>query len=82
MHSDGCIKMLTVNLVLVALFLLTTLNGIKSDNDIVGRVNEKAQGARGEWPFLTALFHLKNSEFFCGGTLITAQNVLTGMTMF
>lgn len=33
----------------------------------------------GEWPFLAALYHSEGRKFFCGGTLITQQNVLTGM---
>lgn len=36
---------------------------------------------RGEWPFLTALFKVKEeeeNEFFCGGTLVSSKHVLTG----
>lgn len=35
---------------------------------------------RGEWPFLTALHEVEREKFsfFCGGSLITEQHVLTG----
>lgn len=33
---------------------------------------------RGEWPFLAALYYVEQLKFFCGGTLITKQHVLTG----
>lgn len=42
-----------------------------------------SQGQRtspGEWPWLVALFVVKNGyEFQCGGTLLTNKHVLTGM---
>lgn len=34
---------------------------------------------RGEWPFIAALVEQNNDEFFCGGTLISAKHVMTGM---
>lgn len=37
---------------------------------------------RGEWPFLTALFNVNGSEFFCGGSLISEKHVLTGNQIF
>lgn len=33
---------------------------------------------RGQWPFLVALHHLESKRFFCAGSLITSQHVLTG----
>lgn len=33
--------------------------------------------ARGEWPFLAALFYTETEKFFCTGTLITQNHVLT-----
>lgn len=33
---------------------------------------------RGQWPFLVALYHIQLEQFFCGGSLITTQHVLTG----
>lgn len=33
---------------------------------------------RGQWPFLVALYHIEQQQFFCGGSLITTQHVLTG----
>lgn len=37
---------------------------------------------RGEWPFIAALHKVRESKFFCGGTLITNQHVLTGNSDF
>lgn len=34
--------------------------------------------ARGEFPFLVALLKLRTQKFFCGATLITQKNALTG----
>lgn len=36
---------------------------------------------RGEWPFLVALHHLESERFFCGGSLISSQHVLTGISL-
>lgn len=33
--------------------------------------------ARGEWPFLAALFNTETEKFFCSGTLITQRHILT-----
>lgn len=33
---------------------------------------------RGAWPFIVALYYTEDSIFFCGGTLISSKNVLTG----
>lgn len=43
------------------------------------RISGGSQVGRGEWPFLAALYYTEEAEFFCGGTLISAKNVLTGM---
>lgn len=32
----------------------------------------------GQWPFVAALRYVKVDEHFCGGTIITAQHVVTG----
>lgn len=34
--------------------------------------------SKGAWPFLAALYYIEQSEFFCGATLISTKNVLTG----
>lgn len=34
---------------------------------------------RGQWPFLVALYNNNEQAFFCGGSLITSQHVLTGL---
>lgn len=36
------------------------------------------QTKRGEWPFLVALYNIEQAMFFCGGSLVTNQHVLTG----
>lgn len=84
-----------VNLLLIALFLQTTFHSVSSnvcgetifsvdsysseeyDDDL--RVFGGSHVGIAEWPFLAALHYTVKSEFFCGGTLITAQNVLTGV---
>lgn len=33
---------------------------------------------RGQWPFIVALRLLTTKQYFCGGTLISTQHVLTG----
>lgn len=42
-----------------------------------GLVVGGTQTYRGQWPFLVALHHLETDKFFCGGSLISAQHVLT-----
>lgn len=41
------------------------------------RITKGTQAARGAWPFLTALYYVEDSRFFCGGSLISSKNVLT-----
>lgn len=38
-----------------------------------------SQTTRGEWPFIAALYYTDDAKFFCGGTLISAKHVLTGV---
>lgn len=33
---------------------------------------------KGDYPFIAALYQTNEQQFFCGGTLISAKNVLTG----
>lgn len=42
------------------------------------RIIRGTQTVRGAWPFLAALYYIEQSTFFCGATLISAKNVLTG----
>lgn len=44
------------------------------------RISGGSETKRGEWPFLAALYYVEQLQFFCGGTLITRQHVLTGMS--
>lgn len=45
---------------------------------IKGLVIGGTESKRGQWPFLVALHNMKRDSFFCGGSLITSQHVLTG----
>lgn len=42
------------------------------------RISGGSETKRGEWPFLAALYYVEQLKFFCGGTLITRQHILTG----
>lgn len=46
---------------------------------IKGLVIGGTESKRGHWPFLVALHHVESNSFFCGGSLITSQHVLTGL---
>lgn len=41
------------------------------------RISGGSETQRGEWPFIAALYYVEELKFFCGGTLITKQHVLT-----
>jgi hypothetical protein len=45
---------------------------------IEGLVIGGKESARGRFPFIAALKHSKTKKYFCGGSLITSQHVLTG----
>jgi len=47
-------------------------------NFTAGLITKGTAAARGEWPFLAALFYAEEKLFFCGGSLISAKHVLTG----
>lgn len=38
--------------------------------------------AGAEWPFITALYFINSSEYFCGETIIFKKHVLTGNNNF
>lgn len=42
-----------------------------------GFVINGTQSRQGEWPWLVALFLAESNEFFCGGTLLSENMVLT-----
>lgn len=42
------------------------------------KITRGTQTSRGAWPFLAALYYIEKSSFFCGATLISSKNVLTG----
>lgn len=46
------------------------------------RISGGSETQRGEWPFIAALYYVEELKFFCGGTLITKQHVLTGKITF
>lgn len=33
---------------------------------------------KGNWPWIVALTHKMNNQFFCGGSLVSAKHVLSG----
>lgn len=49
----------------------------RAESRIVGVFGGKPT-ARGEWPWLVALFHTEYDRFFCAGSLISAMHVLSG----
>lgn len=76
-------NVLTVSLTLVALlvhlrFAECSVNECGTVEFIVPRIVKGAHTVRGAWPFLAALYYVEQSKFFCGATLISSKNVLTG----
>lgn len=66
-----------------ALLLLLTFSEISANECgtvefIDPKIIRGTQTVRGAWPFLGALYYIEQSKFFCGSTLISAKNVLTG----
>lgn len=49
---------------------------------ISSRIVAGTETEHGEWPFLVALKHIRKKRFFCSGSLITSQHVLTGENIF
>lgn len=47
-----------------------------------GRIVRGRASERGTWPFATALYHVTDEVFFCGGSLISNQHVLTGTVKY
>lgn len=43
-----------------------------------GEIVGGTQTTKGDWPWLVALTHGENDDFFCGGSLISAKHVLSG----
>lgn len=52
---------------------------LKADNQTaVGElVKNESRERRNEWPWLASLYHIEKQTFFCGGTIISANHVLT-----
>lgn len=75
----------TINLIVA---LLLNLSGEIAANEcgtvefIDPRISSGTQTVRGAWPFLAALYYIEESKFFCGATVITPKNVLTGIPIF
>lgn len=44
----------------------------------VGLIIGGKETERGQWPFLVTLFYVETAKFFCSGSLISSQHVLTG----
>lgn len=37
------------------------------------------ESPRGKWPWMVALIYVESNAFFCGGSLISKQHILTGI---
>lgn len=47
-------------------------------SEFVGYIVGGEPSTRGAWPWLVALIHTENDQFFCSGSLISAKHVLSG----
>lgn len=68
---------------LFALIIHLRFNGISANECgttefIDPKIISGTATVRGAWPFLAALFHVDDSKFLCGSTVISAKHVLTG----
>lgn len=63
----------------VCTFNVLSTEGVKQDARILGGYSVDLN-ATSKWPWLVAFFHQKNDKFFCAGTLIGRQYVLSGLS--
>lgn len=47
-------------------------------SEYIGQIVGGTKTTKGDWPWLVALTHGENDDFFCGGSLISAKHVLSG----
>jgi len=70
-------------IILFSIFEVCAMEGASvqcgSTNFLSDRISKGTTAARDEWPFLTALFLAEQNLFFCGGNLVSAKHVLTGI---
>lgn len=79
MSQNGLIVSLMLIVLLVQLrFSECSANECGTVEYIDPRIVKGTQTVRGAWPFLAALYYVEQSKFFCGATLISSKNVLTG----
>lgn len=79
--------MASISLLLGALCLIVLISICDGNRTVCGD-SGKATGiivrgnesSRGLWPWLVALYYVKDNEFFCGATLISNRHILTGRT--
>lgn len=63
---------------LMFLLQIYQINGMYHDTiQFNARILGGEEAVREEWPFIAALFKVKDSNYFCGGTLISNKHVLT-----
>lgn len=56
-----------------------TCGTVDLTHDLIRGGNE---AAKGQWPFIVALYEVKRSRCMCGGSLISKRHVLTGNDLF
>lgn len=76
-----CILVL-IRTCLVILFHILHVSGCGRVNISRPLIQNGNAALRGEWPFIAALHRVYESKYFCGGTIITNQHVLTGNNDF
>lgn len=74
-HRINCI---CVVLALMCLLQNKAVSGTDVDFSLSSRILGGSEVYRGDWPFIVALYRAKTSQYFCGGTLISSQHILTG----
>lgn len=72
-------------------FLLLAISSFEVDakancgigGGLTGLVVNGTKSTKGQWPWLVALFDIQSNEFFCGGSLINDQMIITvNLTIF
>lgn len=78
-------KILNVSLLSVSVALVCQLHLYQASDIECGTVDFTrpiieggSPTIRGDWPFIATLRNVEQSEYFCGGTLISTKHVLTG----
>lgn len=84
MRLDDLNKMHSIRICLigvcVAVFQIYQVSGINCGTVVVtdSLVQDGNRTVKGAWPFVVVLHLISDSEYLCGGTLISDKHVLTG----